>query len=32
MFAASKGTATTGGLLIYDLRKSQQPLDEKEKN
>lgn len=32
MFAASKGTASSGGLLIYDLRKSQQPLDEKEKN
>jgi WD40 repeat protein len=32
MFAASKGTPTSGALLIYDLRKYQQPLDEKERN
>jgi len=33
MFAGTKGSITTGGLLIFDLRKSfTQTVDEKEKN
>lgn len=33
LFAGTKGTPTTGALLIFDLRKSaMQPIDEKEKN
>ena len=33
LFAGTKGTSTTGALLIFDLRKSaMQPIDEKEKN
>jgi len=32
LFAGTKGTSTSGGLLIFDLRKSSQPSEEKEKN
>ena len=31
LFAGTKGTPTSGGLLIYDLRKSENPVEEREK-
>lgn len=32
LFAGSKGSATSGALLIFDLRKQQEPIAEREKN
>lgn len=32
LFSGGKGTSSGGGLLIWDLRKGQAPIEEKEKN